>query len=63
MTITIIKKNKEKLSKKVVKDVFLKQKKTISSSILVSDMEIFLKKKNKRSINIVVKRYIKSSRG
>ena len=49
------KKTKEKLSKKVLERHrnLSDEKKTKSVNMLVSDIEIFLKKKNKRSINAI----------
>ena len=51
------KKNKGRLSKRLLKGtkIFLKKKKTNDANMLVSDIEIFLKKKKKRSVNMVVK--------
>ena len=48
--MTIIKKIKKSLKKKQAKGtkIFLKKKKTKSSNMLVSDIEIFLKKKEKK---------------
>ena len=50
MTNNYYQKNKKILKKKHVKGtkIFLKKKKTKSANILVSDIEIFLKKKEKR---------------
>ena len=49
-------KNKEKLSKKVRERYqnLSEEEKTKSANMLVSDTEIFLKKKKKRSNNMVV---------
>ena len=46
-------KNKERLSKRLVKGIkiFLKKKNTKGANMVVSSIEIFLKKKTKRSMN------------
>ena len=50
-----MKKNKERLSKKTPESYqnLSKEEKTESANMLVSDMEIFLKKKKKGSTNMV----------
>ena len=49
-------KNKEKLSKRLLKgsNIFLKKKKAKSVNMIGGNIDIFLKKKNKRSIKIAV---------